>query len=44
MSGISHGAAHAIAAKFPWGDYHTFVDVGTAQGMAPVSSPGASAS
>jgi hypothetical protein len=32
MSGISHGAALAIAAKFPWKDYKTYVDVGTAQG------------
>lgn len=32
MSGISHGAALAIAAKFPWRSYRTFVDVGTAQG------------
>ncbi len=32
MSGISHGAALAIAAKFPWQDYKTFADVGTAQG------------
>ena len=32
MSAISRGAALAIAAKFPWKDYSTFVDVGTAQG------------
>jgi hypothetical protein len=32
MSGISHGAAMAIAAKFPWKEYKTFCDVGTAQG------------
>jgi len=32
MTGISRGAALAIAAKFPWKDYRTFVDVGTAQG------------
>jgi len=32
MSGISRGAALAIAAKFPWAQYTTFVDVGTAQG------------
>jgi len=32
MSGISRGAALAIASKFPWKDYGTFVDVGTAQG------------
>lgn len=32
MSGISRGAALAIAAKFPWHEYRTFADVGTAQG------------
>jgi hypothetical protein len=32
MSGLSRGAAEAIAAKFPWSGYRTFVDVGTAQG------------
>jgi hypothetical protein len=32
MSGISRGTARAIAAKFPWSRYRTFVDVGTAQG------------
>ncbi|MBZ5602846.1 MAG: methyltransferase [Acidobacteriia bacterium] len=32
MSGISRGAAMGIAAKFPWKDYNTYVDVGTAQG------------
>ena len=32
MSGISRGAALAIAAKFPWTNYESFVDVGTAQG------------
>ena len=36
MSGISRGAALAIAAKFPWENYHTFVDVGTAQGDTAV--------
>jgi predicted O-methyltransferase YrrM len=33
MSGVSSGAAQAIATKFPWKDYKSFVDVGTAQGM-----------
>ncbi len=33
MSGVSVGAAKAIAAKFPWKNYKSFVDVGTAQGM-----------
>jgi hypothetical protein len=32
MTGISHGANMAIAAKFPWDKHQTFVDVGTAQG------------
>lgn len=32
MSGISHGANMKIAKTFPWKNYHTFVDVGTAQG------------
>jgi hypothetical protein len=32
MSGLSRGAAKAIAAKFPWGNHRTLVDVGTAQG------------
>ena len=32
MTGLSHGANVAIAQKFPWSDYRTFVDVGTAQG------------
>ena len=36
MSGLSLGAARAIASKFPWGDYETFVDVGGAQGGLPV--------
>lgn len=32
MTGISHGANLAIAAKFPWRERASFVDVGTAQG------------
>ena len=32
MTGISIPSAVAIARKFPWKDYQTFVDVGTAQG------------
>ena len=32
MTGISHGANMTIAHAFPWKDYRTFVDVGTAQG------------
>lgn len=37
MSGISAGPAQAIAEKFPWKDYESFVDVGVAQGMVPVT-------
>jgi hypothetical protein len=32
MTGISRGANMAIAKKFPWSEYKTAVDVGTAQG------------
>ncbi|HEX3373251.1 MAG TPA: methyltransferase [Edaphobacter sp.] len=32
MTGISRGANMAIAKKFPWADYKSAVDVGTAQG------------
>lgn len=37
MSGISAGSAHAIAEKFPWKQYRSFADVGSAQGMVPVT-------
>jgi SAM-dependent methyltransferase len=36
MTGLSLGAAKAIAEKFPWAEYRTFADVGTAQGGLPV--------
>lgn len=36
MSGISIGAARAIAQKFPWKEYQSFVDLGCAQGSLPV--------
>ncbi|HEX8845663.1 MAG TPA: methyltransferase [Pyrinomonadaceae bacterium] len=36
MTGLSLGAARAIAEKFPWGDYKTFIDIGGAQGGVPV--------
>jgi hypothetical protein len=36
MTGLSLGAARAIAQKFPWRRYKTFVDVGGAQGGLPV--------
>lgn len=32
MSGISHGANMTIARAFPWDQYKTFADIGTAQG------------
>jgi hypothetical protein len=32
MSGISRGANIRIAQRFPWARYHSFADVGTAQG------------
>lgn len=32
MSGVSRGANMAIARQFPWGNYSTFADIGTAQG------------
>ena len=32
MTGLSRGANLAIARQFPWRDYSSFVDVGTAQG------------
>jgi hypothetical protein len=36
MTGVSQAAAAAIAEKFPWEKYATFVDVGGAQGCVPV--------
>ncbi len=36
MTGISMGAAMALAAKFDWKDYETFADIGCAQGAVPV--------
>jgi precorrin-6B methylase 2 len=32
MTGVSHASNLVIARAFPWREYHTFVDVGTAQG------------
>jgi hypothetical protein len=32
MTGVSHGGNMAIARMFPWNEYRTAVDVGTAQG------------
>ena len=36
MTGVSLGAAMAIAQKFPWKNYKTFIDIGCAQGGLPV--------
>ncbi|MDQ3820764.1 MAG: acetylserotonin O-methyltransferase [Acidobacteriota bacterium] len=36
MTGLSLGAGRAIAEKFPWSDYTTFIDIGAAQGGVPV--------
>jgi O-methyltransferase domain/Dimerisation domain len=36
MTGLSMGSAIAIAQKFPWDKYQTFVDIGAAEGGVPV--------
>jgi len=36
MTGISMGAAKAMAQKFPWHKYQTIVDIGCAEGGLPV--------
>lgn len=36
MTGISMGAARAIASSFPWENFRTFADLGCAQGALPV--------
>ncbi|HEX8120491.1 MAG TPA: methyltransferase [Solirubrobacteraceae bacterium] len=36
MTGVSAGAARAVAAKFPWQRHETVVDVGCAEGAVPV--------
>ena len=36
MTGLSLGIGKAIAQKFPWKDYRSFIDVGAAQGGVPV--------
>jgi precorrin-6B methylase 2 len=36
MTGSSQRPARALAAKFPWTQYRTFLDVGCAQGCVPV--------
>jgi hypothetical protein len=35
MTGLSLGAASAIAEKFPWDRYHTVIDIGAAEGCVP---------
>lgn len=32
MTGLSMGASRKIASQFPWKQYHTFIDIGSAQG------------
>jgi hypothetical protein len=36
MTGLSMGAAAALAEKFPWSRYKTVIDVGAAEGCLPV--------
>ncbi len=36
MTGISMGAALAIAERFPWAQHHTVIDIGAAEGCVPV--------
>jgi SAM-dependent methyltransferase len=36
MSAVSMGAGMAIAAKFPWSEHETVVDIGCAEGAVPV--------
>jgi O-methyltransferase domain/Dimerisation domain len=35
MTGLSMGAAQAIAETFPWDRYHTVIDIGAAEGCVP---------
>ncbi len=35
MSGLSGGAGQAIAAKFPWRDHRSVIDIGCAEGAVP---------
>ena len=37
MTGLSAPIAAAIAARFPWADHRTLIDIGTAQGGLPVT-------
>jgi hypothetical protein len=36
MSGLTLAVAQALAAKFPWRQYETLIDIGTAEGCLPV--------
>jgi hypothetical protein len=36
MTGVSAGAAHALAAAFPWERHRTVIDIGCAEGCVPV--------
>jgi SAM-dependent methyltransferase len=36
MSAVSTGSAHALAAKFPWRDHGSVIDIGCAEGTVPV--------
>ena len=36
MTGVSMGSSLQISRKFPWKDYRTFADLGTAEGGTPV--------
>jgi hypothetical protein len=37
MSGLSAATGEAIAARFPWRDYGSMMDIGCAQGAVPVA-------
>jgi hypothetical protein len=37
MSGLSRATGDALAAKFPWRDYGSVIDIGCAQGAVPVA-------
>ena len=37
MTGVSLGAAMAMAEKFPWSDYASVIDIGCAEGCVPVT-------
>ncbi|HZS64857.1 MAG TPA: methyltransferase, partial [Xanthobacteraceae bacterium] len=37
MTGLSTGAGRAMAQRFPWKNYRSFIDLGTAEGAVPVA-------